>query len=69
MGMAKSKTGGSGSKSMVLSSFLSSTRSTVGVLMLRVRHLHLTHLQMMMMMPVMMMMMLVLMMMRLVIKQ
>ena len=64
--MAKSKIGGSGSKSMVLSSFLSSTRSTVGVLMLRVRHLHLTHLQMMMMMPVMMMMMLVLMMMRLV---
>ena len=65
--MAKSKTGGSGSKSMVLSSFLSSTRSTVGVLMLRVRHLHLTHLQMMMMVPVMMM--LVLMMMRLIIKQ
>ena len=38
---------------MVLSSFLSSTRSTVGVLMFRVRHLHLTHLQMMMMVPVM----------------
>ena len=56
---------------MVLSSFLSSTRSTVGVLMFRVRHLHLTHLQMMMMVPVMMtmMMMMVLMMMRLVIKQ
>ena len=66
--MAKSKTGGSGSKSMVLSSFLSSTRSTVGVLMLRVRHLHLTHLQMMMMM-MMAMIMKMLMMMRLIIKQ
>ena len=36
--------GGSGSKSIVLSSFLSSTRSTVGLSRLSVRHLHFTHL-------------------------